>query len=60
MAMYDILSTTALSFLIAFNEFLIAPFLARLGWTSCRCASCQSVSYELTPAVAVIRVFLMG
>jgi len=32
MAMYGILSATALSFLIAFaNEFLIAPFLARLG-----------------------------
>ncbi len=60
MAMHGILSAAALSFLIAFDELLIALFLTRPGLETLPVRIFDSVTYELTPAIAVVSVFLMA
>lgn len=60
MAIHGILSAGALSFLIAFDELLIALFLTRPGLETLPVRIYDSVTYELTPAIAVVSVFLMG
>ncbi|WP_138472507.1 ABC transporter permease [Poseidonocella sp. HB161398] len=59
-AMHGILSAAALSFLIAFDELLIAVFLTKPGLETLPVRIYDSVTYELTPAIAVVSVFLMG
>jgi ABC-type spermidine/putrescine transport system permease subunit II len=58
MALHGILSAAALSFLIAFDELLIAVFLATPHLQTLPVRIYESVHYELTPAVAVISVLL--
>lgn len=60
MAMHGILSAAALSFLIAFDEVLIALFLTTPSLQTLPVRIFQAVQYELTPAIAVISVLLMG
>jgi ABC-type spermidine/putrescine transport system permease subunit II len=60
MALHGILSAAALSFLIAFDELLIAVFLTRPGFETLPVRIYDSVTYELTPAIAVVSVFLMA
>lgn len=58
MSLHGILSAAALSFLIAFDELLIAVFLATPSLQTLPVRIYESVHYELTPAVAVISVLL--
>lgn len=58
MSLHGILSAAALSFLIAFDELLIALFLATPNLQTLPVRIYESVHYELTPAVAVISVLL--
>lgn len=60
LALHGILSAAALSFLIAFDELLIAVFLTRPGLETLPVRIYDSVTYELTPAIAVVSVFLMA
>lgn len=60
MALHGILSAAALSFLIAFDEVLIAIFLTTPSLQTLPVRIFQAVQYELTPAVAVISVLLMA
>ncbi|SFC25402.1 ABC transporter permease [Tropicimonas isoalkanivorans] len=60
MAIHGIVSAAALSFLIAFDELLIAVFLTRPGIETLPVRIYDSVTYELTPAIAVVSVFLMA
>jgi ABC-type spermidine/putrescine transport system permease subunit II len=58
MALHGILSAAALTFLIAFDELLIAVFLATPQLQTLPVRIYESVHYELNPAVAVISVLL--
>lgn len=58
MALHGILSAAALTFLIAFDELLIAVFLATPALQTLPVRIYDSVHYELTPAVAVISVII--
>ena len=58
MALHGILSAAALSFMIAFDELLIALFLATPRLQTLPVRIYESVHYELNPAVAVVSVLL--
>jgi ABC-type spermidine/putrescine transport system permease subunit II len=58
MSLHGILSAAALTFLIAFDELLIAVFLATPSLQTLPVRIYESVHYELTPAIAVISVLL--
>lgn len=58
MALHGILSAAALTFLIAFDELLIAVFLATPALQTLPVRIYESVHYELSPVVAVISVLL--
>lgn len=60
LALHGILAAAAFSFLIAFDELLIALFLATPGLQTLPVRIYQAVHYELTPAVAVVSVLLTG
>jgi ABC-type spermidine/putrescine transport system permease subunit II len=60
LSLHGILSAAALSFLIAFDELLIALFLATSRLQTLPVRIYQAVHYELTPAVAVVSVLLMA
>lgn len=60
MAAHGIVSAAALSFLIAFDELLVAVFLTRPGLETLPVRIYDSVTYELTPAIAAISVILMA
>jgi ABC-type spermidine/putrescine transport system permease subunit II len=60
MALHSILSAVALTFLIAFDNLLIAVFLTTSGLQTLPVRIYQSVHYELTPAVAVVSVLLLA
>ena len=60
MALHGIVSAAALSFLIAFDELLIAVFLTTPTLQTLPVRVYQSVQYELTPVVAVVSVLLMA
>ncbi|TNM63055.1 ABC transporter permease [Aliirhizobium smilacinae] len=60
MALHGILSAFGLSFLIAFDEVLIAIFLTTPSLQTLPVRIYQAVTYELTPAVAVVSVLLMA
>lgn len=59
LALDGLIAAAALSFLIAFDELLIAVFLTRPGLETLPVRIYDSVTYELTPAVAVISVLLI-
>jgi ABC-type spermidine/putrescine transport system permease subunit II len=58
MSLHGILSAAALTFLIAFDELLIAVFLATPSLQTLPVRIYESVHYELNPAVAVVSVLL--
>jgi len=60
MALHGILSAAALSFLIAFDELLVAVFLSTPSLQTLPVRVYQAVQYELTPVVAVVSVLLMA
>ncbi|WP_413741718.1 ABC transporter permease [Sodalis sp. RH15] len=60
MARHGILSAAALGFLIAFDELLVAIFLTKPGLETLPVRIYDAVTYELTPAIAVVSVFLMA
>jgi ABC-type spermidine/putrescine transport system permease subunit II len=60
MALHGILSAAALSFLIAFDELLVAVFLTTPSLQTLPVRIYQAVQYELTPVVAVVSVVLMA
>ena len=59
MASHGIFSAAALSFLIAFDELLVAVFLTKPGLETLPVRIYDAVTYELTPAIAVVSVLLM-
>ena len=60
MALHGILSAAVLSFLIAFDELLVAVFLTTPTLQTLPVRVYQAVQYELTPVVAVVSVLLMA
>lgn len=60
LALHGILAAAAFSFLIAFDELLIALFLTTPTLQTLPVRIYQAVHYELTPAVAVVSVLLTG
>jgi ABC-type spermidine/putrescine transport system permease subunit II len=60
MALHGILSAAALSFLVAFDELLVAVFLTTPTLQTLPVRVYQSVQYELTPVIAVVSVLLMA
>lgn len=60
MALPGVLSAAAFSFLIAFDELLIALFLTTPNLQTLPVRIYQAVQYELTPAVAAVSVLLIG
>jgi ABC-type spermidine/putrescine transport system permease subunit II len=60
MVLHAILSAVALTFLVAFDNLLIAVFLTTPGLQTLPVRIYQSVHYELTPAVAVVSVLLLA
>ena len=60
MALHGIVSAIALSFLIAFDELLIAAFLATPGLQTLPVRIYQAVHFELSPALAVISVLMIA
>jgi ABC-type spermidine/putrescine transport system permease subunit II len=60
MALHGILSAAALSFLIAFDELLVAVFLSTPSLQTLPVRVYQAVQYELTPVVAVVSVLLLA
>lgn len=60
MALHGIVSALALSFLIAFDEVLIAVFLTTPDLQTLPVRIYQAVQYELTPGIAVVSVLLIA
>jgi ABC-type spermidine/putrescine transport system permease subunit II len=58
MALHGILAAAAFSFLIAFDELLIALFLTTPSLQTLPVRLYQAVQFELTPEVAVVSVLL--
>lgn len=58
MSLHGILSAAALTFLIAFDELLIAVFLATPNLQTLPVRIYEAVHYELNPAIAVVSVLL--